>query len=66
MIRMGMTRNALSGLAKIIGIASSEVDKYTAMRVQIVTILLLYKAVAITENPHCGSNANRAPMMGQY
>ena len=65
-MRIGITRNAFSGFAKIIGIASSEVDKYTAMSVQIVRILLLYRAVAITEKPHCGSNANKEPIIGQY
>lgn len=66
MIRIGTTKYAFSGSARIIGIASSEVAKYTAINVPTVIILLLYNAVAITENQHCGSKAKIEPNIGQY
>ena len=38
-----------------IGNISSDVDKYTAIKVPNVITLAAYKLVADTENPHCGN-----------
>ena len=41
---------------------SSEVAKYTAIKHPRVIILLEYKLLAITENPHCGIIEAIAPI----
>ena len=48
----------------IIGIISSEVAKYTAINVPKLIILVAYKFVATTENPHCGTVPNKPPING--
>ena len=47
-----------------IGNISSDVVKYIDINVPKVTILPIYKFVAITENPHCGNNPNTPPIAG--
>ena len=44
-----------------IGIISSEVDKYTAIKVPNDINLEEYKFVAEAENPHCGTIPNNSP-----
>ena len=46
------------------GTASSDVERYTASRAPFVINPLIYKTLAITENPHCGKDAASAPRSG--
>ena len=47
-----------------IGNISSEVDKYTAIKVPNVMTLAEYRLVADTENPHCGNTPKTLPING--
>ena len=49
-----------------IGIISSEVARYTEIKVPSVIILVAYKFVAATEKPHCGIVPSKPPITGPY
>ena len=51
---------------KKIGNISSEVDKYTAIKVPSVITLAAYKLVAETENTHSGKTPKILPIKGPH